>query len=75
MDLRPSLPAIAARTLVVAGRDDPSTPPAMAEEICEGIAQAELVLLPRAAHLLVIERAEAVGSYLRAFLDRCAGAA
>ena len=31
------------------------------EEICEGIAQAELVLLPRAAHLLVIERPGAAG--------------
>ncbi|MGH1592128.1 3-oxoadipate enol-lactonase [Methylobacterium phyllosphaerae] len=72
MDLRPALPAIAAPTLVIAGRDDPSTPPAMAEEICGGIAQAELLVLPRAAHLLAVERAEAVGGYLRAFLDRAA---
>ncbi|SEH43327.1 3-oxoadipate enol-lactonase [Methylobacterium sp. 275MFSha3.1] len=72
MDLRPALGAITAPTLVIAGRDDPSTPPAMAEEICGGIAQAELVVLPRAAHLLAVERAEAVGGYLRAFLDRAA---
>jgi 3-oxoadipate enol-lactonase len=72
MDLRPALSAITTPTLVIAGRDDPSTPPAMAEEICGGIAQAELVILPRAAHLLAVERAEAVGSYLRAFLDRTA---
>jgi 3-oxoadipate enol-lactonase len=72
MDLRPVLPAITAPTLVVAGRDDPSTPPAMAEEICGGIAQAELVVLPRAAHLLAVERAAAAGSYLRAFLERAA---
>jgi 3-oxoadipate enol-lactonase len=70
MDLRPVLPAITAPTLVIAGRDDPSTPPAMAEEICRGIAQAELVVLPRAAHLLAVERAEAAGGYLRAFLER-----
>ena len=44
----------------------------MAEEICGGIAQAELVVLPRAAHLLAVERAGAVGAYLRAFLDRAA---
>ena len=74
MDLRPALSRITAPTLVMAGRDDPSTPPAMAEEICAGIAQAELVVLPRAAHLLAIERADAVGSYLRAFLDRCEAA-
>ena len=70
MDLRPALPAITAPTLVIAGRDDPSTPPAMAEEICGGIAQAELVVLPRAAHLLAVERPEAAGGYLRAFLAR-----
>lgn len=71
MDLRPHLGAVAAPTLVIAGRDDPSTPPAMAEEICAHIAQAELVLLPHAAHLLAVERPEAAGAYLRAFLDRC----
>lgn len=70
MDLRPDLPAITAPTSVIAGRDDPSTPPAMAEEICAGIPHAELVVLPRAAHLLAVERPEAAGSYLRAFLDR-----
>ncbi|MGH1569951.1 3-oxoadipate enol-lactonase [Methylobacterium sp. P31] len=74
MDLRPDLAAITAPTLVIAGRDDPSTPPAMAEEICGGIAQAELLVLPRAAHLLAVERADAVGGYLRAFLDRHTGA-
>jgi pimeloyl-ACP methyl ester carboxylesterase len=70
MDLRPALSAITVPTLVMAGRDDPSTPPSMAEEICAGIAHAELVVLPQAAHLLAVERAEAAGSYLRAFLDR-----
>lgn len=70
MDLRPALSAIAAPTLVIAGRDDPSTPPAMAEEICAGIPDAELVVLPRAAHLLAVERPEAAGAHLRAFLDR-----
>ncbi|MDP4021568.1 3-oxoadipate enol-lactonase [Methylobacterium sp. NEAU 140] len=70
MDLRPALSAITAPTLVIAGRDDPSTPPAMAEALCAGIPHAELVVLPRAAHLLAVERAEAAGAYLRAFLDR-----
>ncbi len=70
MDLRPRLASITAPTLVVAGREDPATPPAMAEEICRGIAQAELVTLPRAAHLLAVERPEAAGSYLAQFLDR-----
>lgn len=70
MDLRAALSAITAPALVIAGRDDPSTPPAMAEAICAGIPHAELVVLPRAAHLLAVERPEAAGSHLRAFLDR-----
>lgn len=70
MDLRPLLSAITAPTLVVAGREDPATPPAMAEEICRGIAQAELVTLPRAAHLLAVERPDAAGAYLAQFLER-----
>ncbi|TXN26884.1 3-oxoadipate enol-lactonase [Methylobacterium sp. WL30] len=70
MDLRPRLPAITAPTLVVAGREDTATPPAMAEEICRGIPQAELVTLPHAAHLLAVERPDAAGAYLAQFLDR-----
>ncbi|KQP07949.1 MULTISPECIES: 3-oxoadipate enol-lactonase [unclassified Methylobacterium] len=70
MDLRPVLNRITAPTLVVAGRDDSSTPPAMAEVICEGIPQAELILLPRAAHMLAVERPYPTASHLLAFLDR-----
>jgi 3-oxoadipate enol-lactonase/3-oxoadipate enol-lactonase/4-carboxymuconolactone decarboxylase len=73
MDLRPNLAALSAPTLVIAGREDPSTPPAKAEEICAHVPQAELVVLPRAAHLLAVERSDAAGAYLRAFLDRCEG--
>ncbi|GJD50418.1 Putative aminoacrylate hydrolase RutD [Methylobacterium crusticola] len=70
MDLRPALGRITAPTLVIAGRDDPATPPAMAEEICAGIPQAELVVLPRAAHLLAVEQPAAAAAHLLAFLDR-----
>lgn len=70
MDLRPVLRWITAPTLVIAGRDDPATPPAMAETICAGIRLAELVILPRAAHLLAVERAGAVSAHLTGFLDR-----
>ncbi|HEX2553116.1 MAG TPA: 3-oxoadipate enol-lactonase [Microvirga sp.] len=70
MDLRPHIGTIAAPTLVIAGRDDPATPVAMAEEIRSLIPDAELLVLPRAAHLLAIERADAVGPHLLAFLDR-----
>jgi 3-oxoadipate enol-lactonase/4-carboxymuconolactone decarboxylase len=70
MDLRPHLGTIAAPTLVVAGRDDPATPVGMAEEIRSLIPDAELLVLPRAAHLLAIERVDAVTPHLLAFLER-----
>ena len=70
MDLRPSNASIAAPTLIVAGADDPATPVAMMEEIRGRIPDAELVVLPRAAHLLSVERADAVNAHLGAFLGR-----
>ena len=69
MDLRPGNAAIAAPTLIVAGAEDPATPPAMAEDIRSRVKQAELVVLPRAAHILNIERADLVNRHLLAFLD------
>lgn len=70
MDLRPVINRISAPTLVIAGADDPATPVALAEEIRSSIAGAEMIVLPRAAHLLAVERAESAGAYLVSFLDR-----
>ena len=69
MDLRPSNAAIRAPTLIIAGADDPATPVAMMEDIRTRIARAELVVLPRAAHILSVERSDLVNRYLAAFLD------
>ena len=69
MDLRPGLPAITAPTLIIAGADDPATPPAKSEEIRALIPGAELVVLSRAAHILNIEQPDATNRHLRAFLD------
>jgi pimeloyl-ACP methyl ester carboxylesterase len=55
-------------TLIIAGADDPATPVAMMEDIREHIADSELVVLPRAAHLLAIEQAERVNRHLLSFL-------
>ncbi len=70
MDLRPSNAAITAPTLIVAGADDPATPVPMMEDIRGRIPDAELVVLPRAAHILAVERADAVNAHLRAFFGR-----
>ncbi len=69
MDLRPLLPAISAPTLVIAGREDPATPPAMADELAAGITGARLSLLSPAAHLLAVERAAETAELLRSFVD------
>jgi 3-oxoadipate enol-lactonase len=58
MDQRADLGAIEAPTLVLAGRDDPVTPPATAFALHEAIPASGLVVLPAAAHLANIEQAE-----------------
>lgn len=63
-DLRGELGLIGARTLVVAGRADPATPPAHARELTDGIPGADLLELARAAHLAGIDRPEAVSRAL-----------
>ncbi|KOT86741.1 3-oxoadipate enol-lactonase [Streptomyces sp. NRRL F-5755] len=55
-DLRGDLGRIGAPTLVVAGRDDPATPPAHARELADGIPAASLTELAGAAHLANAER-------------------
>jgi 3-oxoadipate enol-lactonase / 4-carboxymuconolactone decarboxylase len=70
MDLRLAIGAIKVPTLIVAGADDPATPVVLMEDIRSRIPEAELVLIPRAAHLLAVERADIVNAHLTAFLDR-----
>jgi 3-oxoadipate enol-lactonase/4-carboxymuconolactone decarboxylase len=72
MDLRPVIGAIRTPTLIIAGAEDPATPVAMMEDIRGRIADAELIIVPKAAHLLNIERPEIVNAHLEAFLGRFA---
>jgi 3-oxoadipate enol-lactonase / 4-carboxymuconolactone decarboxylase len=72
MDLRPAIGAIRTPTLIIAGADDPATPVVMMEDIRGRIPEAELIIVPKAAHLLNIERPEIVNSHLEAFLGRFA---
>lgn len=65
LDLRDVLPSITAPTLVVAGRQDPATPPAHAREIADTVPGATLTELADAAHLAVAEQPGAVLSALR----------
>jgi len=59
-DLRSKLGEIQAPTLVVAGAEDPAATVAQAEEICDSIPDARLVIIESAAHLANVEQPEAV---------------
>ncbi|MBB4930389.1 3-oxoadipate enol-lactonase [Lipingzhangella halophila] len=64
-DLHPDLPRIAAPTLVVAGADDPASPPDHVERIASGVKGARLQVVDSAAHLASWERADRVNELLR----------
>lgn len=66
MDLRGAARAIAAPTLVIAGADDPATPPPHAEYLAGTIPGAELKVF-RGAHLINLDAADAVTDALRTF--------
>ena len=70
LDLRAGLGAIEAPTLVIAGAEDPATPPAGALELRAAIAGARLVVLPDAAHIVNLAQPHA---FLAALLDHLGG--
>ena len=63
-DLRDSLRRIEAPTLIIAGADDPATPPDQARVMEAGIDGARLVVLDDARHLANIERPDEVNREL-----------
>ncbi|MFF1743746.1 bifunctional 3-oxoadipate enol-lactonase/4-carboxymuconolactone decarboxylase PcaDC [Streptomyces mirabilis] len=65
-DLRDRLPEISVPTLLIAGRQDPATPPAHLREIADAVAGATLVELPGASHLAPAQCPAAVLTALRA---------
>lgn len=73
MDLREDIRSITVPTLLIAGSEDPATPPARADELRAAIPGSRLETLS-AAHLSNIEQAEGFNALLTAFLsDRAAG--
>jgi 3-oxoadipate enol-lactonase len=56
LDITAQISAIVTPTLVVAGADDPGTPPAMSEVIASTIPGARLEIIPSASHLSCIEQ-------------------
>lgn len=50
-DIREDLSSITAPTLLIAGREDPATPPAHLREIADAVAGSSLVEIAGASHL------------------------
>ena len=72
MDQRDAVGAIRHPVLIIAGRDDPSTPPERAEEIKERIPHANLVVFDECAHLSNIEQKDAFNAAVVPFLTEAA---
>lgn len=69
-DSRPLLATIKVPTTVIVGQHDKLTPPALAQEMADGIAGATVVTVPDAAHLSPLENPAAVTAALREWLTR-----
>ena len=65
-DVRDRLSAIAAPVLAIAGATDAVTPPALLEEVADGVKDGHLVVLEGVRHLAPAERPEDVARMLRA---------
>ena len=64
-DVRADLGRIGCPTLVIAGEQDPSTPPDVLREIADGVEGARLVVLSPAAHMPTVELPGRVTALLR----------
>jgi 3-oxoadipate enol-lactonase len=68
-DLRDDLGSIRAQTLVIAGREDPATPPPHAELIAAGVAGSRLEVVADTAHLANLGQPEVVGELIAEHLE------
>ena len=69
MDLTADLPSISAPTLVIAGENDPSTPPEHGRRIADLIPGARFEVVSPAAHLATIERPDLTTAMILRFLS------
>lgn len=68
-DLRESVSAIQAKTLVLCGAEDPSTPPATVQRLAGRLPNAQFDVIPGAAHLPCSEQPEATAARINRFLQ------
>lgn len=70
LDLPGRIAGIAAPTIIIVGAEDPATPVAMSEQIRSLVPHAEMVVIPKSAHIVAVEQADLLNFYLGAFLAR-----
>jgi 3-oxoadipate enol-lactonase len=68
-DVRPGLPSVPARTLVMAGAQDLAAPPTLGREIAEAVPEARFEVLDPGAHLVNVERADDVTRLITGHLE------
>ena len=68
LDLAAHLPRISCPTLILVGEQDPSTPPASARILEQGIRGATMHVIPGASHMAPLEKPAMINGYLGAFL-------
>ncbi|TDC25904.1 alpha/beta fold hydrolase [Streptomyces sp. 8K308] len=70
--LAPDLAAIAVRALAVTGENDPGSTPEMTHRLAAALPDCRAEIIPRARHMLPVERPEAFVNCLTTFIGECA---
>ena len=68
-DLRETVEAITAKTLVLCGTEDLSTPPALVQDLAERLPNARFELIERAGHLPCVEQPAVMARKIACFLE------
>jgi len=68
-DVRPDIPNIASKTLVVCGDKDRMTPPKWSHFLKANIPEAELVFIKDSGHMLPLEKPEPLSRLIQSFLS------
>lgn len=64
-----SLPVLRVPTLVLVGREDLLTPPALAESMARGLPRARLITIPGAGHLATLEQPDLCNRAISEFIE------
>ena len=70
LDTHARLTSLTCPTLVLAGAEDPSTPPAAARVIQEQIPGAAVEIIAGASHMVTLEKPQAINALLETFISR-----